>query len=303
MSCDFQTTTHGKWILVGEHAVLRGHGALVFPIAEKQLTLKYIQSPSPLSVVYEGEHGADTHLLFLSVLEQGMQLLGRSVHELQGHFTLESNIPVGVGMGASAALSVATARWFANMNLIPKQNVNAFSKELENLFHGQSSGLDIAGVAAQSGIHFQQGICTPIKQYWQPRWLLSSCGQLGITSHCIQKVQTLWQSDAITAEKIDRAMAESVTQAQQALEENTPNSQAQLAHAMKSAAHCFMQWGLVSEHLQQHMHELTNAGAIAVKPTGSGGGGYVVSLWESDPPKKMGVQLGRVDVGATAGRN
>ncbi len=50
-----------------------------------------------------GEIGADTHLLFWSVLEQGMHLLGRSLNSLSGHFNLHSTIPVGVGMGASAA--------------------------------------------------------------------------------------------------------------------------------------------------------------------------------------------------------
>ena len=39
MSSDFQTTTYGKWILAGEHAVIRGHGALVFPVHNKKLTL------------------------------------------------------------------------------------------------------------------------------------------------------------------------------------------------------------------------------------------------------------------------
>lgn len=34
MFCDFETTTHGKWILAGEHAVLRGFSALVFPVYE-----------------------------------------------------------------------------------------------------------------------------------------------------------------------------------------------------------------------------------------------------------------------------
>ena len=41
MFYDFETTTFGKWILAGEHAVVRGHEALVFPIKEKQLTLRY----------------------------------------------------------------------------------------------------------------------------------------------------------------------------------------------------------------------------------------------------------------------
>ncbi len=41
--------------------------------------------------------------------------------------------------------------------------------------------------------------------------------------------------------------------------------------------------GLISESLQQHMQQLLHEGALAVKPTGSGSGGYVLSLWESEP--------------------
>lgn len=285
MSYDFQTTTHGKWILAGEHAVIRGHGALVFPIKMKQLTLSYNQSTSELSANYEGESGADTHLLFWSVLEQGMQMLGRSLNSLNGHFNLYSTIPVGVGMGASAALCVAMARWFAFFDVLKEVEIHDFARQLENLFHGQSSGLDITGVAAASGTYFKQGVCAPIEQTWSPRWFLSSCGQIGITSHCINNVQSLWDKNTANAIYIDQQMAECALQARLALEEFTPDSPLLLAKAMNKAADCFHQWGLVSESLQHHMQILLDAGATAVKPTGSGGGGYVISLWEKTPPE------------------
>lgn len=282
---DFQTTTYGKWILAGEHAVLRGHGALVFPIKEKYLNLRYLANNNALSAQYDGERGNDNHALFWSVIEKGLQLVGLPLKNTFGEFHLYSNIPVGAGMGASAALCVALARWFVAQDLISDESLHEFAKQLEDIFHGKSSGLDIAGVAAPTGVYFQQGKWNQIKQAWQPKWYLSSCGEIGKTSLCIQQVNKIWELDFAYASQIDLNMFDSVLQARNALERDTSESKALLADAMNRAAGCFYDWGLVSGELQHHMNELKNAGAIAVKPTGSGGGGHVVSLWDENPSR------------------
>lgn len=284
MFSDFQTTTYGKWILAGEHAVLRGHGALVFPIPGKKLTLDYRTSSTELHAEFDGHCGANMNLLFWSVLEQGQQLIGNSLNNLYGHFQISNTIPIGVGMGASAALSVAMARWFEAQGLLVNHSVFEFARQLENLFHGQSSGLDIAGVAMTKGIYFRQGKTQALTQNWQPNWYLSSCEQIGLTSNCINQVKHLWESNQALAMTVDNQMEQSVDWAMDALAGAEPDSKQLLTKAINLGADCFKQWGLVSETLQHHMQTLVNAGALAVKPTGSGGGGYVISLWDRKPP-------------------
>jgi mevalonate kinase len=104
-------------------------------------------------------------------------------------------------------------------------------------------------------------------------------------------VQDLWQSNSAHAAAIDEQMSRAVKQISTALQQHTSDSIDLLAKSINMAAQCFKQWGLVSKSLDEHMDKLRQAGAIAVKPTGSGGGGYVVSLWRSPPEKFLLEQM------------
>lgn len=279
MSFDFETQASGKWILAGEHAVLRGKPALVFPIPCRQLMLRYNGSNSDVSAHFEGKHGSDLHLLFWGVMEHGVRLLSKSLSQLKGEFYLENNIPIAVGMGASAALSVVVAHWFEFQGWLEAGQVFSFSKTLEDLFHGKSSGLDIIGVSSVSGMYFKNGEAEPLFLACQPTWCLSFCGQQGVTSHCIAKVNHLWEQDEALAREIDERMSRSVEIARVALAKTPNEAEPLLVDSLHLASSCFKDWGLVSETMALHMQQLLSQGALAVKPTGSGGGGYVLSLW------------------------
>jgi mevalonate kinase len=291
---DFYSQTHAKWILAGEHAVVRGHSALVFPMHAKTMTLQYQDTHQPLSADFNGEQGEDLHLLFWSVIEHGLKHVHRDLSQITGHFVISNNIPIGSGLGASAALCVNVGRWFAWKQWIRADDLFDFARYLEDLFHGKSSGLDLAGSLYDNGICFRPQsnypLIEPLTVAWKPHWYLSFSGQIGITSHCVRKVQQMHQDSPDSAMQLDNEMEKAVQLAKTALESQQDIGFPKLVQAIHQARKCFVAWGLMGSAIEAHIHQLEQAGAVAVKPTGSGDGGYILSLWEK-PPEKLSIPL------------
>ncbi|MFS4460231.1 mevalonate kinase [Bdellovibrio sp. HCB2-146] len=288
MSINFSCKAFGKWILAGEHAVLRGVPALVFPLKSRVLELSYARSESPLELKLQGDHGKELQLLVWGVLEKACEAKNIKRTDLKGTLLLESTIPVGAGMGASAALCVALTRWLGFLGYVKESEYYEFARSLENLFHGESSGVDIAVALTGEGLRFvRDGERTSLETKWQPNWFISYSGKRGVTVDAVNKVKELIAADPVLGKKIDDEMAKAVQLAEQALQLPESEGKTLLIKALDLAGQCFEQWGLNEGAPAKHLALLRENGAIAVKPTGSGGGGYVLSLWEKQPAKDL----------------
>jgi mevalonate kinase len=275
----FETRTFGKWILAGEHAVLRGHPAIAFPLLSKNLNLSYVATEKALDVEFTGSSGAELKLLFYGVIENAMSRLGIK-EGLKGRFRLESSLPVGAGLGASAALCGAVGRWCEAQGWVDKSDLYEFSRRLEDLFHGESSGVDLAVSLSAQGIRFVRGgEQSHVETSWSPQLYLSYCGQRGMTAECVGKVKRLFEDDLPLAEELDKQMHQAVDLAEMSLRLREDQGLVKMTEALRLGRDCFERWQLCDGDLKTHMHRLEKAGALAVKPTGSGGGGYVLSLW------------------------
>lgn len=289
-SCSIHST--GKWILTGEHAVLRGNSAIVFPLHNKRLSIDYNANNKPVSVTFNNN---PNHALIDS-FRQGMLFalaqLQLTKIDLSGHFTIHNQIPIGQGMGASAALSVAIARWFVAQGRLSQTEITPFATNIEHLYHGTSSGLDIAGVQANRGLIFTNGATRPLNMHWQPYWALSFCGKASRTADCITKVQAIQKNAHTEARNIDKQMQHSASMAETAL--SMPNKQGRdaLVESMHLGLDCFRRWGLISPEMKAHLSHLKTQGALAAKPTGSGAGGYAISLW----PQRLSQDQGSLPI-------
>ena len=282
---NFSVNVPGKWILAGEHAVLRGSPALVFPLPSRALSFSFESSSnkaSDIQLQLSGEHGDELQLLFWGVIEKACELKHVRRSELSGLVKIQSSIPVGAGLGASATVSVAVARWFEALKIIKESDVLEFARTLENLFHGESSGVDVAVAMNAKPLRFVRG--QEFKYFttnWKPALYVSYSGKRGVTLECVQKVKKILADQPEIGAQIDRDMATAVELSEAAFAKENLSD---LKEAIALARSCFERWNLVEGQPQQHMRWLQQQGALASKPTGSGNGGYVLSLWEKSPP-------------------
>jgi mevalonate kinase len=144
-------TVPGKMIISGEHAVLQGSAWFAIPLLSHTLTC----SVEGVCAKQWRIHGLDNDLAnhWLAIILQYY------AHWQPMHltYTINSTLPMGIGMGSSAALCVALWRtlWALQEHQdYPLSWLQRDGRLLENHMHGQSSGLDIAVIAHEAPIWF-----------------------------------------------------------------------------------------------------------------------------------------------------
>ena len=284
-----KAVSFGKWILAGEHTLLRGGEALVFPLKHYCLKMECHPENQNLKNLSQTGESLTRPLDSYSsqVIEKALSWIGKKADPHR--FSVQNTIPVSVGLGSSAAFCVSLSKLFFQMGWIQEHEILNLSLRLEHEFHGQSSGVDVQAVYHNIPLLFRKFDDVEIfRPRWTPYFYLWDTKVRSSTRLCVQKVSEFVRHHPVQGKQTDQKMKESVSLCQSALlKENSTQGLPLLKEGMNHAFECFIKWGLCEGRMLKIAEKLKQKGAT-VKPTGSGGGGVLLVLWDrpiapSDP--------------------
>lgn len=284
----YSTQAPGKWVLAGEHTVLRGGAAIALPHPEFRLRLDF--RPATGNLVVEPDLASPVMHELLKIAKEWLANRGTKMELPRGPLRISSTIPFGAGLGSSAALSVATARWVLTAHSLDRSLERELAREMENRFHGKSSGMDVAVVSIGEPICFtmaEGAVGLGIQNL--PPFVFVDSGMRASTRECIEKVEELRRADPARGDVLDGEMnraTEEILAGLRAYNEaidkkGVPSENVALsliAAGMKRAGEVFAAWELVPEEVQTLLGKLERDGVRSPRLTGAGGGGYIVGL-------------------------
>ncbi|MCF7972764.1 MAG: mevalonate kinase [Phycisphaerae bacterium] len=141
---------HGKLLLFGEHAVVHGFPALGLTLPLRTQVCLSPDSDIPLN----GPDHASLVARLVPYMGPGALHLWRSQ---TWHVRVDSNVPMGCGLGSSAALTGALARAVAHgMTEKRPESIRRMAHQAERHFHGRPSGVDTALALGEGLVTFHR---------------------------------------------------------------------------------------------------------------------------------------------------
>ncbi|MEQ2466082.1 mevalonate kinase [Niallia sp. CLA-SR-H024] len=293
---------HSKLILIGEHSVVYGQPAIAFPFKqiEVKVTVKtiggntiQIESPfyqGPIEQIPEKMEGiGDCVIQTLKVLEKRSSGL---------HIRIASSIPIGRGLGSSAAIAIALVRGlfaFFNQSLKDSQ-LMALVERAEKFAHGTPSGIDMMAASSANPIWFQKQQEVEMVKIGAPFHLVvADSGRIGDTYSAVKSIRDKY-------ERKPKQIEESITLLGKLTEDVrlglAVGDYQKVGDKLNQAHQQLSLLGVSDLGLDGLVEAARTAGAVGAKLTGGGRGGCILALVENETiGKKVADAL--VQAGAT----
>lgn len=287
----------GKIILFGEHAVVYGRPALAVPVIQVHADVNITASNSAGIWIQAPDINLHAELNTLpsdhpiAAVIHNLFFLSRVSPFPALNIKITSTIPVASGLGSGAAVTVALTRALsAHINYpMTDEQVNAFTYEIEKLYHGTPSGIDNTVITYAKPVYFVKGQAMETFQVAKPFTIV--IGDTGIsapTKESVGDVRKLWESDKAKWEEAFNEVGAIAKEARDAIERGKMKELSELMNQN----HALLQSMTVSSpELDKLVSAAHNAGALGAKLSGGGRGGNMIALVEPDQAEVVAKSL------------
>jgi mevalonate kinase len=267
---------NGKTVLLGEHAVVYGIPAIAAGISLGATARAVPDASSSIRIAERGAHAGDGSELSRA-LEETCTALGVGPHRIE----VDVNLPLGSGLGGSAAVGVAVTRALLSSSGIAesRERVLCGAAAWEQVFHGNASGVDAAAAYAGSCIWFtkEHG---PEPMFVAVPLHLAIClaGPPASTKEMVASVRTLGERRPDLLGKSLAGIESLVKNAKLCIEAGDVHGLGQLMNYNQMLLSGLF---LSTPEIERACAVAREAGALGAKLTGAGGGGAVIALSET----------------------
>ncbi len=291
----------GKVILFGEHAVVYGQPALAAALGHGLGASVEESSKGPtLDIPRWGTEGLSVEPNHLSrgdamgrAFSVALKRSGLSP-ETPVKVTVDGQLPLGVGLGSSAAFAVALLRGLCQYagNTLNDVEMAQAAEDIESIFHGNPSGLDHTVVLTGECLYFTRQSANTFQSVRLGRSLplvISWTRREGTTREAVSQLAARRERSPAMYDDLFASMGRLAEHGRRALE----SGDLRQIGALFDLNHGYLNaCGVSAEPNERMVIAARDAGAYGAKLTGAGHGGACIAL-APDNPEAVVVALQR----------
>jgi mevalonate kinase len=284
-------STHGtasaKIILFGEHAVVYGQPAVAIPIQDVRTSAAVSIDASVSAPIIEAKDlkiettlGAASYPEAIVPIIKVIELINEKIVKLPKtgwRLTIWSKIPIGRGLGSSAATSIAIIRALtkAMMKFISPKELVKYSFELEKIHHGTPSGIDNTVISLEKPILFRKDHEPAAIQFSSMFFIV---GDTGVSKKTADVVTQVAEARAKNPEQYDQIFNQMGTIARQGSLALKDGDVKKIGKLMNENHTLLQRINVSSPELENLIDAAKVKGALGAKLCGAGKGGCMVAV-------------------------
>ena len=277
-------TGHGKVILFGEHAAVYDRQGLALPVPDA-VAVQIIKGNAGVNLSIP-DWGVGTVWSADEIIPEGLGAVVNLVIKELGlagqefDIRVSSRIPVGMGLGSSAAFAVALIRAFKILFRIEQldDEVDQLAFRCEEITHGTPSGIDNNLATFGKPILYSKASRTRSQEInldVPPPLVIASSGSRSDTKAMVDGVRFRYQKN----ESFYTTIFDEIEKMSVAGATALRKSDYEYLGSLMNMCHGFLNAIEVSTpELERMIRIARGAGAIGAKLTGAGGGGSIIAL-------------------------